>query len=122
MRLIDLRGGGIFAYLGKSLLGLVVIDVVFANIASFVGVCWFKLQKLFVAFSCLTSTHYFSLLFSWQSHTDEEIVVPKGSDEKFVAKLNQIFDENNATKSVYFTRQRRNPLDFTVRHFAGMHN
>ena len=46
-------------------------------------------------------------------------MVPKGTDEKFVAKLNQIFDENNATKSVYFTRQRRNPLDFTVRHFAG---
>ena len=45
--------------------------------------------------------------------------MPKGTDEKFVAKLNQIFDENNATKSVYFTRQRRNPLDFTVRHFAG---
>jgi myosin heavy subunit len=45
--------------------------------------------------------------------------MPKGSDEKFVSKLNQIFDENAATKSVYFTRQRRSPMDFTVRHFAG---
>ena len=34
-------------------------------------------------------------------------MIPKGSDEKFVAKI------------VYFTRQRRNPMDFTVRHFAG---
>jgi myosin heavy subunit len=50
---------------------------------------------------------------------DEEIVMPKGSDEKFVSKLNQIFDENAATKSLYFVRQRRSPMDFTVRHFAG---
>ena len=45
--------------------------------------------------------------------------MPKGSDEKFVSKLNQIFDENAATKSVYFARQRRNPMEFAVRHFAG---
>jgi myosin heavy subunit len=45
--------------------------------------------------------------------------MPKGSDEKFVSKLNQIFDENAATKSLYFVRQRRSPMDFTVRHFAG---
>jgi myosin heavy subunit len=50
---------------------------------------------------------------------DEEIVMPKGSDEKFVSKLNQIFDENAATKSIYFARQRRSPMDFAVRHFAG---
>ena len=56
---------------------------------------------------------------TFNPHTDEEIVIPKGSDEKFVAKLNQIFDESGATKSVYFTRQRRSPMDFTVRHFAG---
>ena len=45
--------------------------------------------------------------------------MPKGSDEKFVSKLNQIFDENAATKSPYFGRNRRSPMDFTVRHFAG---
>lgn len=45
--------------------------------------------------------------------------MPKGSDEKFVSKLNQIFDENAATKSLYFVRQRRSPMDFSVRHFAG---
>ena len=63
--------------------------------------------------------HTFSHTTLTPLYTDEEIVIPKGSDEKFVAKLNQIFDESNATKSVYFTRQRRSPMDFTVRHFAG---
>eukprot|EP01038_Epipyxis_sp_PR26KG_P015212 gene15212-20491_t len=50
---------------------------------------------------------------------DEESIVPKGSDEKFVSKINQIFDENNATKSQYFGRNRRSVLDFTIMHFAG---
>lgn len=50
---------------------------------------------------------------------DEEITIPKGTDEKFVSKLNQIFDENAGTKSIYFGRNRRSPLDFTIRHFAG---
>lgn len=45
--------------------------------------------------------------------------MPKGSDEKFVSKLNQIFEENASTRSVYYLRQRRAVLDFTVRHFAG---
>lgn len=45
--------------------------------------------------------------------------MPKGSDEKFVSKLNQIFDDNAATKSPYYVRNRRSPMDFTVRHFAG---
>lgn len=65
VRLIDLRGGGIFAYL------------------------------------------------------DEEVTIPKGTDEKFISKLNSIFDENPNTKSIYYLRNRKNPMIFTVRHFAG---
>lgn len=45
--------------------------------------------------------------------------MPKGSDEKFVSKLDTFFDEHTATRSVYFSRVRKNPLEFTVRHFAG---
>ena len=53
------------------------------------------------------------------TYLDEEIMLPKGSDEKFVSKLNQLFDENLATKSVYFSRSRKSALDFVIRHFAG---
>ena len=45
--------------------------------------------------------------------------MPKGSDDKFVSKLNQVFDENTNTRSLYFSRNRRNPLEFAIRHFAG---
>ena len=50
---------------------------------------------------------------------DAEIKVPQGSDEKFVSKLNNVFDESSATKSSYFARNRRSPIEFTVKHFAG---
>jgi hypothetical protein len=47
------------------------------------------------------------------------VKVPKGSDEKVVTKLNNVFDESAATKSPYFIRNRRSPLEFTIKHFAG---
>lgn len=50
---------------------------------------------------------------------DEEVVVPRGSDAKFVSRLHTTFDESAATKSQYFVRNRRKPNDFGVRHFAG---
>jgi myosin heavy subunit len=50
---------------------------------------------------------------------DEEVVVPRGSDVKFVSRLHTTFDETVATKSTYFVRNRRKPNDFGVRHFAG---
>ena len=50
---------------------------------------------------------------------DEEVVVPRGSDAKFVSRLHTTFDETAATKSTYFVRNRRKPNDFGVRHFAG---
>jgi myosin heavy subunit len=50
---------------------------------------------------------------------DEECAVPKGSDEKFVSKINQIFDENTNTKSLFFQRNHKTALSFTIRHFAG---
>lgn len=56
------------------------------------------------------------------AYLDEEIMLPKGTDEKFVSKLNQIFDDSSATKSLYYSRsnnKNRSPLDFIVRHFAG---
>lgn len=56
------------------------------------------------------------------AYLDEEIILPKGTDEKFVSKLNQIFDESSATKSLYYSRsssRNRSALDFVVRHFAG---
>lgn len=54
-----------------------------------------------------------------RNETDEEVTVPKGSDEKFVSKINQIFDENSNTKSVFFLRNHKSAVMFTVRHFAG---
>lgn len=53
------------------------------------------------------------------AYLDEECSVPKGSDEKFVSKLNLLFDEAAATKSPFFLRNHKSPLAFTVRHFAG---
>ena len=53
------------------------------------------------------------------ANVDEECAVPKGSDEKLISKLNQIFDENHTTKSVFYQRNYKAPLCFTVRHFAG---
>eukprot|EP00981_Chlorochromonas_danica_P003982 scaffold753_cov164-Ochromonas_danica.AAC.12 len=53
------------------------------------------------------------------AYLDEECAVPKGSDEKFVSKLNQIFDENASTKSLFFQRNHKTALSFTIRHFAG---
>jgi myosin heavy subunit len=50
---------------------------------------------------------------------DEEVVVPRGSDTKFVTRLHTTFDESAATKSNYYVRNRRKPNDFGVRHFAG---
>jgi myosin heavy subunit len=50
---------------------------------------------------------------------DEEVVVPRGSDAKFVARLHTTFDETPATKSSYFVRNKRKPNDFGVAHFAG---
>ena len=51
--------------------------------------------------------------------SDAEVKVPQGSDEKFVSKLNNVFEESTSTKSAYFVRNRRSPLEFTVKHFAG---
>lgn len=42
-----------------------------------------------------------------------------GSDEKFVAKLHKVFDEDANTKSPYYGRNRKAPKDFIVKHFAG---
>jgi myosin heavy subunit len=53
------------------------------------------------------------------AYLDEEVTVPKGSDEKFVSKINQIFDDNPNTKSVFYLRNHKSTLTFTVRHFAG---
>lgn len=50
---------------------------------------------------------------------DEEVVVPRGSDTKFASRLHTTFDENAATKSNYYVRNRRKPNDFGVKHFAG---
>ena len=53
------------------------------------------------------------------AYLDEEVAVPKGSDEKFVSKINQIFDENANTKSIFYVRNNKSNVAFTVRHFAG---
>ncbi len=53
------------------------------------------------------------------AYLDEEVAVPKGSDEKFVSKINQIFDENANTKSVFYVRNNKSNVAFTIRHFAG---
>ncbi len=45
--------------------------------------------------------------------------MPKGSDEKFVSKLNATYHDNAKTKSVYFGRCIKSAMEFTVRHFAG---
>lgn len=45
--------------------------------------------------------------------------MPRGSDQKFVARLHSQFDESDKTKSVYYVRNRRKPNDFGVKHFAG---
>ena len=52
---------------------------------------------------------------------DEECAVPKGSDEKFVSKLTQLFDDNPNTRSPFFARgnPKFGPCAFTIRHFAG---
>ena len=50
---------------------------------------------------------------------DEEGVLPRGSEAKFVNRLHAVFDETPATKSAYYARNRRKPNDFAVRHFAG---
>jgi myosin heavy subunit len=51
--------------------------------------------------------------------TDDEIKVAGGTDDKYVAKLHQIFDESPATKSTYYGRNRKAPKEFIVNHFAG---
>jgi myosin heavy subunit len=50
---------------------------------------------------------------------DEEGVVPRGSDTKFVNRMHATYDENKASKSKYYTRNRRKPDEFGVVHFAG---
>ena len=50
---------------------------------------------------------------------DEEIVVPKGTDEKLILKMHTVFDETAVTKSPYYARNRKAPKEFIVRHFAG---
>jgi len=50
---------------------------------------------------------------------DEEGVVPRGSDQKFIARLHSQFDESDKTKNPYYVRNRRKPNDFGVKHFAG---
>lgn len=52
-------------------------------------------------------------------YLNEVATVPNGTDQKFVAKINQVFDDAKATKSEYFSRNKRSPLEFTVKHFAG---
>jgi myosin heavy subunit len=68
--------------------------------------------SLLLSFLRFRLSHPFAL-------ADEECTVPKGSDEKFVSKMNQIFDENPNTKSVFYLRSHKSALSFTVRHFAG---
>jgi myosin heavy subunit len=67
-------------------------------------------------FIYVSPAHFFFLFFAY---LDEECTVGKGLDEKFVSKLNQIFDENTKTKSVFYMRNHKSALSFTVRHFAG---
>ena len=50
---------------------------------------------------------------------DEEIMVPKGSEEKLMKKLHHYFDETAGTKSPYYGRNRKKPNTFIVKHFAG---
>ena len=53
------------------------------------------------------------------SFLDEEINLPKGSEEKLVKKLHHVFDETAGTKSLYYGRVMKNPNNFIVKHFAG---
>ena len=50
---------------------------------------------------------------------DEEGVVPRGSDAKFVNRMHTTYDEGKTTKNNYYIRNRRKPDEFGVRHFAG---
>jgi myosin heavy subunit len=75
VRLIDLKGSGIFSILGNMNTLTMVTDL--------------------VTHTCI--------------HLDEQVILPGGSDDKFLQKLNQIFDENAATKSLYYVRNRRKP-------------
>lgn len=47
------------------------------------------------------------------------MILPGGTDDKFLQKINQIFDESSATKSKYFIRNRKKQKEFIIRHFAG---
>jgi myosin-5 len=53
------------------------------------------------------------------SMLDEEGVMPRSSDAKFIARVHSHFDENKITKSAYYARNRRRPDEFSIRHFAG---
>lgn len=53
------------------------------------------------------------------STLDEEGVLSRPSDTKFVNRLHQQYDENKTTKNEYYSRNRRKPDDFGVKHFAG---
>lgn len=50
---------------------------------------------------------------------DEEVIIPQGSEDKLVAKLHQTFDESPTSRSAFYVRNRKQPRDFGVRHFAG---
>lgn len=53
------------------------------------------------------------------STLDEEGVLSRPSDTKFVNRLHAQYEENSNTKSPYYVRNRRKPDEFGVRHFAG---
>jgi myosin heavy subunit len=53
------------------------------------------------------------------STLDEEGVLSRPSDQKFVNRMHSQYEENKATKSEYYTRNRRKPDEFGVKHFAG---
>ena len=53
------------------------------------------------------------------STLDEEGVLSRPSDTKFVNRMHSQYDENKATKNSYYSRNRRKPEEFGVKHFAG---
>ena len=53
------------------------------------------------------------------SYLDEECVVPNGSDEKLLAKLNTAFSSSGVSHTEYFKKSRKLPNTFIVVHFAG---
>eukprot|EP00457_Paulinella_chromatophora_P000053 gb/GEZN01000053.1/.p1 GENE.gb/GEZN01000053.1/~~gb/GEZN01000053.1/.p1 ORF type:complete len:2897 (+),score=759.98 gb/GEZN01000053.1/:46-8736(+) len=51
---------------------------------------------------------------------DEEVSLPKGSDESFIAKMHEKFaDKKSSEKSSFYDNNRKKPSYFTINHYAG---